>query len=423
MTHHVSRCVSSCLTGSAVLLLASLALAEDIGRGGTKKTIPAGVDGIVIDFKNKVTSFGTVQSIVDFDIAICTASSPRMLSGGAVDGVTEPTDDSAVDDDNDESLGADETDDVQSPAGKKMRLQIKGSGGSDGIIDPNHEFRLRIRLDAPTNEEIQVQITPTDALGDAWVSSGVITGSETVILLPSGSNDANLELVNQTGTTLDHLVLGAALPATVDVAKTSSETFPWGYAAGGWVVVADGSVPPGGVLLARIQLQQSAQPEQPFVLRILAGGPMQGNYCGCASGPCANDDPQAGCRSSTGAGAHLSALGTSEIFEDALVLRMQPLPSNQFGLLFMGTNSTSLPFGDGYRCVSGNLFRFPVQNSGAAGEIALGPIAGYSKSHFPPQGHILAGSLWYFQGWFRDPQGPCGSGWNLSDAARVQFVP
>jgi len=423
MTFRVSRCVSSCLTSSAVLLLASLALAEDIGRGGLKKTIPAGSDGIVLDLKNKVTSFGTVQSIVDFDIAICTASSPRKLAGGAVDGVTEPTDDSAVDDNNDESLGADETDDNQTPPGKVMRLQMKLGGASDGIIDPNHDFRLRIRLDAPTTEEIQVQITPTDDKGDAYVYSGVITGSETVIVLPRGSNDANLELVNQTGTNLDQLVLGAAPPATVDVAKTSSDTFPWKYAAGGWVVVADGSVPPGGVMLARVQIQQSAQPEQPFVLRILAGGPMQGNYCGCASGPCGNDDPQAGCRSSTGFGAHLSALGTSEVSEDALVLRMQPLPSNKFGLFFMGTNSASLPFGDGYRCVGGNLFRFPVQTSGPAGEIAFGAIVGYSKSQFPPQGHILAGSLWYFQGWFRDPQGPCGSGWNLSDAARIQFLP
>ncbi len=38
-------------------------------------------------------------------------------------------------------------------------------------------------------------------------------------------------------------------------------------------------------------------------------------------------------------------------------------------------------------------------------------------------GHIDAGETWYFQGWYRDPMGPCGTAFNLSNAIAVTFAP
>ena len=56
---------------------------------------------------------------------------------------------------------------------------------------------------------------------------------------------------------------------------------------------------------------------------------------------------------------------------DDLLLTMAPLPTNKFGLFYMGTTKPNTPFGDGYRCVGGSIFRYPVLNSGGTGSISL----------------------------------------------------
>ena len=94
----------------------------------------------------------------------------------------------------------------------------------------------------------------------------------------------------------------------------------------------------------------------------------------------------------------------------------------------MGAEQIELPFGDGFRCVgSGGVgtFRFlPPENSGVDGAIALGPgIVAHSQTNFPPAGQIVAGQTWNFQGWYRDPQGPCGGFFDLSNALAMTFSP
>jgi hypothetical protein len=146
-------------------------------------------------------------------------------------------------------------------------------------------------------------------------------------------------------------------------------------------------------------------------------------YCFCAVGICGNADPSAGCANSTGSGALLTAAGTTSVANDDLFLTMAPLPINKFGIFFMGTTTPMLPFGDGYRCVGGMLFRYPVLNSGAGGTISFGPIVGYANANFPPAGNIASGSSWNFQGWYRDPTGPCGTGFNLTQGKAITFTP
>ena len=157
------------------------------------------------------------------------------------------------------------------------------------------------------------------------------------------------------------------------------------------------------------------------------------SYCFGTDCPCSNDHPAAGCANSTGfqfkyrKGGHLGACGSTSLVADDLVLRAANIPANQFGLLYMGAATAQSPFGDGLRCVDaggGEFYRFPIVDAGMQGAIELGPgIVAYSHATFPASGHIAAGQTWFFQGWFRDPSGFCGSGFNLSNALAVTFEP
>jgi len=156
-------------------------------------------------------------------------------------------------------------------------------------------------------------------------------------------------------------------------------------------------------------------------------------YCDCGAGlgPCGNgvdSNVPGGCLNSLGGKAFFFYNGGSlSIGADDLILGAGNLPNFQFGLVYMGPNQTQIPFGDGLRCVAGGnigLFRFPVQDIANTGQLVLGPgIVAHSHANFAPTGHIQAGQTWNFQGWYRDPGGPCGSGFNLTNGLRVTFTP
>ena len=155
-------------------------------------------------------------------------------------------------------------------------------------------------------------------------------------------------------------------------------------------------------------------------------------FCVCTAGvaPCGNPDASAGCENSTGVGATLIGAGSSSVFEDDLDLVMAQMPANQFGLVFMGEAALGSPvtLGDGVRCVSpgtSSLYRFlPAFGSGAGGTATVGSIVDYScGGSLPAAACIASGSTWYFQGWYRDPVGPCNQGSNLTNGLAVLFTP
>ncbi len=152
-------------------------------------------------------------------------------------------------------------------------------------------------------------------------------------------------------------------------------------------------------------------------------------YCFGIGCPCGNDDPSAGCMNSTGAVALLAATGTSSVALDDLVLTTTGIPPMKFGLYYMGPAMASVPFGDGLQCVTTapgiSLYRYnPPVSSGPTGTLTLGPgIAAFACGTFPPAGCISAGSTWNFQCWYRDPLGPCGTGFDLSNGMSVLFTP
>lgn len=149
---------------------------------------------------------------------------------------------------------------------------------------------------------------------------------------------------------------------------------------------------------------------------ILCSG--DGTDPGC---PCGNDkDPGMGCENSTGEGASLTGSGSRSITAGTAVLSAGNLPPNQNGIFFMGDNlingGIGLAFGDGLRCTNA-LRRFAVQNSGSQGTLSLADPAALAPTQ------IAAGDTRLFQVWFRDPSGPCGSGWNTSNAYEIDFLP
>ena len=54
----------------------------------------------------------------------------------------------------------------------------------------------------------------------------------------------------------------------------------------------------------------------------------------------------------------------------------------------------------------------------------LGPgIVAHTLANFPASGQINSGDTWNFQFWYRDPTGPCGFAFNLSNAVSVTIAP
>lgn len=154
---------------------------------------------------------------------------------------------------------------------------------------------------------------------------------------------------------------------------------------------------------------------------------IQSDYCFCdalAPPPCSNMDSAAGCGNSTGAGALLSAGGSSSVAKANLSLSIRPLKPNEFGIVFMASNAIGpFAFGDGLRCAGGTLWRFGLSNSGPSGVITLPDVIGFAAANFGVTGQFSAGQTWNFQGWYRDPGGPCNSSFNLTQAKTITFTP
>jgi hypothetical protein len=132
------------------------------------------------------------------------------------------------------------------------------------------------------------------------------------------------------------------------------------------------------------------------------------NYC--TSGPTSLGEP-----------AVIRMHGSTSVAADDLVLTVSPVPPSSVGLFFYGPAQTSVPFGNGTRCVDAGgvgLFRLAGQGTGIGFleeqlDIA-NPVA--------PLGQITPGSTWNFQGWFRDTAAG-GAMFDLSDAIGVTFTP
>jgi hypothetical protein len=126
-----------------------------------------------------------------------------------------------------------------------------------------------------------------------------------------------------------------------------------------------------------------------------------------------------GAPNSLGVPATLVVQGTSSIGANDLVFQGAQLPPSTIAMLAKGTSPTQVAFGDGFRCITGSVSRLRVAPASAAGTWSL-PL---DIPSLPPAAGITAGSPAYFQLYYRNPAGPLGSGFNLSNGLAVTFVP
>jgi hypothetical protein len=120
---------------------------------------------------------------------------------------------------------------------------------------------------------------------------------------------------------------------------------------------------------------------------------------------------------SAGPGARLRAEGSTQVALDDFALLLDSAPAHKAGLLLLGANPASTPFGDGTLCVSGSIRRIPppVNTDGQGQLLARMHLAG------PILAPVVApGNSAHFQFWFRDPAGgPAGN--NLSNGLAVTW--
>ena len=114
-------------------------------------------------------------------------------------------------------------------------------------------------------------------------------------------------------------------------------------------------------------------------------------------------------------GMGIAGVGTASV-SSLFFLNASGGPAGQFGVCFYGPNQVNLPFGDGTRCVGGQLIRLPPVQIGSGGTANM--LLNFGSLPVP----ITANSTWNFQYWYRDPAAG-GTGFNLTDGLHVSFCP
>jgi len=171
----------------------------------------------------------------------------------------------------------------------------------------------------------------------------------------------------------------------------------------------------GNSYLLRIGSWQAGQPPIIGAFDITESDPVNVGTNFCVSAP--NSVTPMG----EATGAIITGTGSVSVAANELLLHSGPMKVNEPGIFFFGTTRVNtgngLPFGDGFRCVGGDVVRllppsFPDSN---------GVLHRIVDNSAHPE--IVQNVTLHFQAWYRDPGGPGGSSFNLSDGLTVLFAP
>jgi len=123
---------------------------------------------------------------------------------------------------------------------------------------------------------------------------------------------------------------------------------------------------------------------------------------------------------STGLAARLGWSGSLCVGLNNTRLIADGVPVHSLGIFFYGSQAAQIPTANGFLCVSpfhpGLLRIMPpvMANANLQAELEL------DFGALPAAGAITAGSTWFFQYWFRDPNAG-GAASNFSDGLRITF--
>jgi hypothetical protein len=199
------------------------------------------------------------------------------------------------------------------------------------------------------------------------------------------------------------------------VGRHSASYLPWNWAA-------SSSGPNGTFWWQRgLHMYLHLPESRALALGTSAGWPIGTPFCfgngtAGAACPCGNAGAaNTGCRNSTGQGAILQAFGNAAVGSDTVVLAASQCPPGTMGLFFGANNAlTATAFGDGLRCVGGNVIRLGIVPTSAAGTAA-------STGTISTLEGLAPGQLRRYQVWYRNLAGPCGNGCNTSNALAIQW--
>jgi len=288
---------------------------------------------------------------------------------------------------------------AQTPLKQKLPLPTDAMTGSilfATLVGPNDGYAIRMNLHAEfvpggtfTPDDLQIVLSaPTAPNFDHWVVQG---GADLGWGLGTG-----LQVGDASTLLLNGEIQGS--PLNVSIWNLTIEP-----------VLGSGQNGVTGAFTSNAYFEIEYLP--------LGEGPAVG-YCFGSGCPCGNDDPAAGCANSSGAGALLSATGLASAALDDLELQLTGVPAGNVGLCFLGQAQTSLPFGDGLRCVAPGplgLIRLPAGVADASGTIPTASVISTAA--------LAPGDTWNVQGWYRDPVGPCGTGFSVSNGLSFVVIP
>ena len=110
----------------------------------------------------------------------------------------------------------------------------------------------------------------------------------------------------------------------------------------------------------------------------------------------------------------LSASGSASVAANEVVLEVQQAPSNKVGIFLQGSSTINVPFADGILCTGSPLKRLEAIVLDASG-------TGNSTASVVLAGNVSPGQTRTYQFWFRDSQGPCATGSNLSNGYEITW--
>lgn len=151
-----------------------------------------------------------------------------------------------------------------------------------------------------------------------------------------------------------------------------------------------------------------------------APAPVGVSSCFCGAGPCGNSDPAAGCANSTGSGGSFVAVGDTNL--DLVSFLVTGAVPKQFAAFFQADASVApFPFGDGLSCAGGNLVALnPLPRQiGFSGVLVFGACGGDPSISLLGGVTPGSGTTRSYQLWYRDPNGPCGHHFDLTNAVEI----